>query len=98
LSLIYVHPTIPKTPREGWDGDDIWDAQYETGTYCNQDFKDSEVPLMQLLMIVDGSNMRQFLPGGVVDLLDEVKGIKRVHEQSDSSGRADKKPMLAKQQ
>ncbi|KAI9241348.1 MAG: hypothetical protein BYD32DRAFT_406181 [Podila humilis] len=31
LSLIYVHPTIVKTPREGWDGDDLWDAEPETG-------------------------------------------------------------------
>ena len=33
-----------------------------------------------------------------MDLLNEVKGMKRVQEQSDPSGRVDKKPMLAKQQ
>ena len=95
LSLIYVHPTIVKTPREGWD--DLWDTESETGTNHNQVFKDGDMPLMQLLMIIDGSNMRNFVPGGVVDLLDCVKGIKRVHEQLGSSDRADKKPMLAKQ-
>ncbi|KAG0233096.1 hypothetical protein BGX31_004954, partial [Mortierella sp. GBA43] len=38
-------------------------------------------PLMQLLMIIDGSNMRDFLPEGVVDLLDSVKGTKRGGEE-----------------
>ncbi|KAG0205361.1 hypothetical protein BGX28_003026 [Mortierella sp. GBA30] len=78
LSLIYVHPTIEKTPREGWGGDDLWDAESETGTDRNEVFMDSDSPLMQLLMTIDGSNMRRFVPGGVVDLLDSVKGIKRV--------------------
>ncbi|KAG0203031.1 hypothetical protein BGX28_004557, partial [Mortierella sp. GBA30] len=98
LSLIYAHPAIVKTPREGWDSGDPWDPESEIGTNHNQVFKDGDMPLMQLLMILDGSNMRKFLPGGVVDLLDSVKGIKRVHDQLDSSGRVDKKPMLAKQQ
>ncbi|KAF9080931.1 hypothetical protein BGX29_004893, partial [Mortierella sp. GBA35] len=97
LSLIYVHPTIAKTPREGWDGDDLWDSGSEIGTDLNQVFKDGDMPLMQL-MIIDGSNMRDFVPEGVVDLLDKVKGVKRVHDQLGSSGRADKKPMLRKQQ
>ncbi|KAG0010957.1 hypothetical protein BGZ82_003210 [Podila clonocystis] len=98
LSLIYAHPAIVKTPREGWNCDDLWDSEIEIGTDHNQVFQDGDMPLMQLLMIIDGSNMRDFVPGGVVDLLDEVKGTKRVHEQSDSSGRADKKTKLAKQQ
>ncbi|KAK3827173.1 MAG: hypothetical protein JOS17DRAFT_749111 [Linnemannia elongata] len=97
LSLIYAHPTITKTPREGWDGDDIWDSEPEIGTDHNQVFKDGDMPLMQLLMIIDGSNMRDFVPEGVVDLLDSVKGVKRVHDQLDSSGRAGKKPMLTMQ-
>ncbi|KAG0196224.1 hypothetical protein BGX28_010413, partial [Mortierella sp. GBA30] len=96
LSLTYVHPTIEKTVREGWDGDDLWDAGSETGTDRNEVFMDSDSPLMQHLMIIDGSNMRRFVPGSVVDLLDSVKGIKRVHEQLSSSGRADKTPMLVK--
>ncbi|KAK3838749.1 MAG: hypothetical protein JOS17DRAFT_813362 [Linnemannia elongata] len=78
LSLIYVHPTITKTPREGWDGDDLWDSEPEIGTDHNQVCKDGNIPLMQLLMIIDGSNMRDFVPEGVVDLLDSVKGVKRI--------------------
>ncbi|KAF9176748.1 hypothetical protein BGZ51_009713, partial [Haplosporangium sp. Z 767] len=85
LSLIYVHPTIAKTPRESWDGDDLWSSEPEDGTDHTQVFKDDDIPLMQLLMIIDGSNMRDFVPGGVVDLLDSVKGVKRVHDQLDSS-------------
>ncbi|KAG0287951.1 hypothetical protein BGZ97_006945, partial [Linnemannia gamsii] len=98
LSLIYVHPTITKTPREGWDGDDLWDSEPEIGTDHNQVFKNGDMPLVQLLMIIDGSNMRDFVPEGVVALLDSVKGVKRVHDQLGSSGRAHKKPMLKKQQ
>jgi hypothetical protein len=97
LSLIYAYPTIAKTPREGWNSGDLWDSESEIGTDHNQVFKDGDMPLMQLLMIIDGSNMREFVPGGVVDLLDSVKGVKRVHDQFDSSGRADKKPMLTMQ-
>ncbi|KAF9290335.1 hypothetical protein BGZ74_000534 [Mortierella antarctica] len=67
LSLIYIHPMIIKTPRESWDGETLWDTESEAGTDRNQDFKDGD--LMQLLMILDGSNMRSFLPPGVVDLL-----------------------------
>lgn len=96
LSLIYVHLTIVKTPRKGWDCDDLWDTEPETGTDCSQVFKDGDIPLMQLL-IIDGSNIRNFVPGGVV-VLDSVKGIKRVLEQSSSSGREAKKTMLAKEQ
>ncbi|KAF9183685.1 hypothetical protein BGZ51_003863 [Haplosporangium sp. Z 767] len=98
LSLIYVHSTIAKTPREGWAGDDLWDTESETGADRNQVFKDGDIPLMQLLMVIDGSNRRNFVPGGVVDLLDSVRGPKRGCEQFSSSGRADKKPMLEKQQ
>jgi len=98
LSLIYVHPTITKMPREGWDGDDLWDSEPEIGTDHSHVFEDGDMPLMQLLMVIDGSNMRDFVPEGVVDLLDSVKGVKRVHDQLDSSDRADKKPMLRKQQ
>ncbi|KAG0253673.1 hypothetical protein BGZ95_006248 [Linnemannia exigua] len=86
LSLIYVHPAIVKTPREGWNNGDLWDSQSEFGTDHNQVFKDGDMPLMQLLKIIDGSNMRDFVPEGVVDLLDSVKGVKRVHDQLDSSG------------
>ncbi|KAF9316612.1 hypothetical protein BGZ91_005521 [Linnemannia elongata] len=91
LSLIYVHPTVNKTSREGWDGEDLWDLEPEIGIDHNQAFKDGDRTLMQLLMIIDGSNMREFVPDGVVDLLDKVKGVKRVHDQLDSSVRADKK-------
>ena len=45
--------TITKTSREGWDGE-----VPEIGTDHNQVFKDGDTPLMQLLMIIDGSNMR----------------------------------------
>lgn len=45
---------------------------------------------MLLLMTIDGSNMRDFVLGGVVDLLDMVKGVKRAHDQLGSSDRADK--------
>ncbi|KAG0009092.1 hypothetical protein BGZ81_003644, partial [Podila clonocystis] len=31
LSLIYVHPTINKTLRKGWDRDDLWDTDSESG-------------------------------------------------------------------
>ncbi|KAF9312447.1 hypothetical protein BG003_006268 [Podila horticola] len=96
LSLIYAHPAIVKTPREGWNSGDLWDSESEIGADHNQVFKDGDMPLMQLLMIIDGSNMRGFVPGGVVDLLDSVKGVKRVHDQLGSSGRTDKKPMLTK--
>ncbi|KAG0010264.1 hypothetical protein BGZ81_002867 [Podila clonocystis] len=96
LSLIYAHPAIVKTPREGWNNGDLWDSESEIGTDHNQVFKDGDMPLMQLLMIIDGSNMRDFVPGGVVDLLDSVKGVKRVHDQLGSSDRVDKKPMLTK--
>ncbi|KAG0076743.1 hypothetical protein BGZ90_008266 [Linnemannia elongata] len=91
LSLIYVHPTVNKTSREGWDGEDLWDSEPEIGIDHNQAFKDGDGTLMQLLMIIDGSNMREFVPDGVVDLLDKVKGVKRVHDQLDSSVRAHKK-------
>ncbi|KAF9323962.1 hypothetical protein BG006_000981 [Podila minutissima] len=67
LSLIYIHPMIIKMPQEGWDGETLWDMESEAGTNRNQDFKDGD--LMQLLMILDGSNMRNFLPPGVVELL-----------------------------
>ncbi|KAF9113128.1 hypothetical protein BGX27_002121 [Mortierella sp. AM989] len=87
LSLIYVYPTIAKTPREGWDGGDLWDSESEIGTDHNQVCKDGNMPLMQLLMIIDGSNMRDFVTEGVADLLDSVKGVKRVGDQSGSSGR-----------
>ena len=97
LSLIYSYPEIDKTPREDWDSGNLWDSGSEIGTDHSQVVKDGNMPLMQLLMIIDGSNMRDFVPEGVVDLLDSVKGVKRVHDQLGSSGRADKKPMLAKQ-
>ncbi|KAF8919690.1 hypothetical protein BGZ58_004622, partial [Dissophora ornata] len=70
LSLIYAHPAVTKTPREGWNSSDLWDSESEIGTDHIQVFKDGDMPLMQLLMIIDGSNMRDFVPGGVVDLLD----------------------------
>ncbi|KAF8931617.1 hypothetical protein BGZ47_011751 [Haplosporangium gracile] len=96
LSLIYVHPTIVKTPREGWDGDDLWDSEFGIRADHNQGLEDGDMPLMQLLMIIDGSNIRNFVPGGVVDLLDSVKSVKRVHDWLGLSGRADKRPMLTK--
>ncbi|KAG0286395.1 hypothetical protein BGZ97_007453 [Linnemannia gamsii] len=83
LSLIYVHSTVNKTLRKGWDRDDLWDTNSESGINRSHT---SNGPLMQLLMIIDGSNMRDFVPGGVVDLLDSVKGIKRVRDQTGSSG------------
>ncbi|KAF9374821.1 hypothetical protein CPB97_011870 [Podila verticillata] len=43
LSLIHTHPTIVKTPREGWDGDDLWDTDSETGADRNQVFKDGDM-------------------------------------------------------
>ncbi|KAF9402540.1 hypothetical protein BGZ94_004878, partial [Podila epigama] len=94
LSLIYVHPTINKTLRKGWDRDVLWDT--DSGSGANRSHTSNE-PLMQLLMIIDGSNMRDFLPGGVVDLLDSVKGTKRVSDQTGSSGRAEKKLMFERQ-
>jgi hypothetical protein len=98
MSLLYVYPTITVTPREGWYGDDIWDLEPEIVADHNQVFKDGDIPLIQLLMIIDGSNMREFVPEGVVNLFDSMKGVKRVHDQLDSSDRVDKKPMLRKQQ
>ncbi|KAG0284524.1 hypothetical protein BGZ97_008150, partial [Linnemannia gamsii] len=98
MSLLYVYPTITVTPREGWYGDDIWDLEPEIVADHNQVFKDGDIPLVQLLMIIDGSNMREFVPEGVVNLFDSMKGVKRVHDQLDSSDRMDKKPMLRKQQ
>ncbi|KAG0276876.1 hypothetical protein BGZ95_006898, partial [Linnemannia exigua] len=97
LSLIYAHPGIVKTPREGWNSDDLWASESEIGTDRNQVFKDGDVELMQLLMIIDGNNMHDYLAGEVVELLDSVKGTKRVHQQLGSSDRANKKPMLTKQ-
>ncbi|KAF8923164.1 hypothetical protein BGZ58_003286 [Dissophora ornata] len=94
LSLLYVYPTITKTPREDWDDDELWDTEPETGADYNHTFTDDDMPLMQLLMIIDGSNMRDFLPEGVVNLLDSVKAPKRVGDQLGSSGRAEKKHIL----
>ncbi|KAF9152946.1 hypothetical protein DFQ26_000724, partial [Actinomortierella ambigua] len=85
LSLIYAYPMIAKTLREGWNSGDLWDSESEIGTDHKQAFKDDDMPLMQLLMIIDGSNMRDFVSGGAVDLLDSVKGVKRLHDQFDSS-------------
>ncbi|KAF9317742.1 hypothetical protein BG006_003311, partial [Podila minutissima] len=56
LSLIYAHPVIAKMPREGWNSGDLWDSESEIGTDHNQVFQDGDVLLMQLLMIIDGSN------------------------------------------
>ncbi|KAK3836309.1 MAG: hypothetical protein J3R72DRAFT_493789 [Linnemannia gamsii] len=78
LSLIYSHTAITKKPREGWNSVDLWDSDSEIGTDHDQVFKDGNMPLMQLLMIIDGSNMRNFVPGGLVDLLDSVKGVKSI--------------------
>ncbi|KAF9404473.1 hypothetical protein BGZ76_006958, partial [Entomortierella beljakovae] len=78
LSLLYVHPTIKKTPRMGWNDDSLWDSEPETGVNDSHSSTDADKSLMQLLMIIDGSNMGNFVPKGVVDLLDSVKGIKRV--------------------
>ncbi|KAF8959266.1 hypothetical protein BGZ46_001808 [Entomortierella lignicola] len=78
LSLLYVHPTIKKTPRMGWDDDSLWDSEPETGANDSHSSMDADKPLMQLLMIIDGSNMRNFVLRGVVDLLDSVKGTKKV--------------------
>ncbi|KAF9132896.1 hypothetical protein BGW39_011082 [Mortierella sp. 14UC] len=86
LSLIYAHPAIVKPPREGWNSGDLWDPESEIGTNYNQVSKDGDMPLMQLLIIIDESDMRDFVPGGVADLLDSVKGVKRVHEQLGTSG------------
>ncbi|KAG0086497.1 hypothetical protein BGZ92_008082 [Podila epicladia] len=97
LSLVYTHPAIEKMPREGWVSSDLWDSESEIGTDHNQVFQDGDMPLMQLLMIIDESNMQDFVPGGVADLLNQVKDAKRVHDQLGSSGRADEKPMLTKQ-
>ncbi|KAG0044704.1 hypothetical protein BGZ83_010081 [Gryganskiella cystojenkinii] len=80
LSLLYVHPTIKNTPRMGWDGDSLWDSEPETGANDSHGFAEVDEPLMQLLMIIDGSNMGNFVPRGVVDLLDSVKGTKRVSD------------------
>ncbi|KAF9344976.1 hypothetical protein BGX34_005164, partial [Mortierella sp. NVP85] len=91
LSLVYSYSEISKTPREGWDSGDLWDSESEIGTDHNQDAKDGSMPLMQLLMIIDGGNMRDFVPEGTVDLLESVKGVKRVCDQLARSGRADKK-------
>ncbi|KAG0195034.1 hypothetical protein BGX28_002489, partial [Mortierella sp. GBA30] len=44
LSLIYVYPTIAKTPREGWDGGDLWDSESEIGADHNQVCKDGNMP------------------------------------------------------
>ncbi|KAI1312289.1 hypothetical protein EDD11_002979 [Mortierella claussenii] len=88
LSLIYVHPTINKTLRKGWERDNLWDTDSESGANSSHTSNGS---LMQLLMIIDGENMRDFVPRGVVDLLDSVKGTKRVGDQTSSSGRAKKK-------
>lgn len=41
-------------------------------------FEDSNMPLMQLLMIIDGSNMRDVVPGRV--------GLARKHEGCQASG------------
>ncbi|KAF9135667.1 hypothetical protein BGX30_011485 [Mortierella sp. GBA39] len=79
LSLIYDHPAIVKTLREGWNSGDVWDSESEIGTDHNQVVEDGDMSLMQL-MIIDESNMRDFVPGGVADLLDSVKGVMRVHE------------------
>ncbi|KAF9131526.1 hypothetical protein BGW39_001702 [Mortierella sp. 14UC] len=97
LSLIYAHPAIVKTPRKGWNSGDLWASESEIGTDRNQVFKDGDVELIQLLMIIDGNNMHDYLPGEVVELLDSVKGTKRALQQLGSSDRADKKPMLTKQ-
>ncbi|KAG0208429.1 hypothetical protein BGX31_002333, partial [Mortierella sp. GBA43] len=91
LSLIYSYCEIKKTPREGWDGVHLWDSESEIGTDHSQDVKKGNMPLMQLLMIIDGGNMRDFVPEGAADLLEIVKGAKRVRDQPATSGRAGKK-------
>ncbi|KAG0164033.1 hypothetical protein DFQ28_010939, partial [Apophysomyces sp. BC1034] len=80
LSLIYIHPMIAKTPREDWDSDDLWGTDSATGADRNRVSRDDDQSLMQLLMVIDGANMRKVLPAGVVDLLDSVKGIKRIYD------------------
>ncbi|KAG0369043.1 hypothetical protein BGX24_002566, partial [Mortierella sp. AD032] len=43
LSLIYAHPAIVKTPRDGWNSGDLWASESEIGTDRNQVFKDGDV-------------------------------------------------------
>ncbi|KAF9910163.1 hypothetical protein BX616_010929 [Lobosporangium transversale] len=71
FGLIYVHPMVVKTPRESWD-DSLWRTEPDCGADGNQVLKDDDIPSMQLLMIIDRSNMQSLLPGGVVDFLDSV--------------------------
>ncbi|KAF9408340.1 hypothetical protein BGZ94_002347 [Podila epigama] len=97
LSLIYAYASINKTPRDRWDSDALWDKESESGTNRSHYPTDIDRQLMQLLMIIDGSNMRDFMPEGVVELLDSVKGTKRLSDQPHSSDRAKKKTMLEKQ-
>ncbi|KAG9071665.1 hypothetical protein KI688_005878 [Linnemannia hyalina] len=57
LSLIYAYREIVKTSREGWSSGNLWDSEPEIGEDHNHVVKDSDMPLMQLLMIIDGSNI-----------------------------------------
>ncbi|KAF9151259.1 hypothetical protein BGX20_005461, partial [Mortierella sp. AD010] len=79
LSLLYVHPTINKKPRTGWKDDSLWDSEPKTRANDSSSSMDAVKPLMQLLMIIDGSNMGNFVPRGVVDLLSRT-GQTRIYE------------------
>lgn len=94
LILIYSYSEIIKGPRDGWSSDDLWDSECEIGAYQDQVCEAGDMPLMQLLMIVDGGNMREFLSKEVVDLLTSVKGDKRAYDQPGSSNSSTKKPRL----
>ncbi|KAG0332645.1 hypothetical protein BG004_001163 [Podila humilis] len=88
LSLLYIHSTINRTLRKGWDSDRLWDSKPESGAKNRRGSTEVDGPVMQLLMIIDESNRGNFVPSGVDELLNSVKGTKRVNGQSDFSYRA----------
>ncbi|KAF9979197.1 hypothetical protein BGZ73_004083 [Actinomortierella ambigua] len=90
FSLIYARCTISRTLQEDWSRDDLWDTAPATGPQVDR-------PLMQLLMVIDESNMRDIVPNGIVEMLNTMNGSKRMSDDPGSPDRSHKKFMWEKQ-